>query len=98
MTGRATGTTTLTASFEGVEASVEHTVRSFPAVTVTLEGGPDEARTGDVIRFDAVVRDADGRRRDDIPVHWSHAYTPTEGMLGVPATDRNVAAISSNPF
>jgi hypothetical protein len=86
VTGLAPGSATITASFDAARATIEHEVVAFPDVTLTLEGGPDEARTGDVIHFDAVVRDASGARRDDIPVTWSHAYTPTEGMLGVPAT------------
>ncbi len=86
VTGRANGNATITAAFGGREASVSYAVSELPDVTLTLEGGPTEARTGDVIRFDAVVRDARGNRRDDIPVTWSHSYTPTEGMMGVPAT------------
>jgi len=85
VTGVAPGAVTLTASLEGREASVRYQVEAFPDVTLSLEGGPREARTGDVIRFDAMVRDRDGNPRDDVPVAWSHAYTPTEGMLGVPA-------------
>jgi hypothetical protein len=86
VTGHAPGSASITASFEGSEASIEHRVSAFPEVTLTLEGGPEEARTGDVIRLEALVRDASGAIRDDIPVNWSHSYTATEGMLGVPAT------------
>jgi hypothetical protein len=86
VTGLSQGSTTITALFEGREASIDYTVLAFPQVTLTLEGGPTEARTGDVIRFRAVLRDSEGNRRDDVPVNWSHSYTATEGMLGVPAT------------
>jgi hypothetical protein len=86
VTGLAPGSTTITASFEGSEASIEHRVEVFPSVTLSLEGGPEEARTGDVIRLNAAVRDERGALRSDIPVSWSHSYTATEGMLGVPAT------------
>ena len=86
VSGRAPGTATITAAFEGIEASVDWEVAAFPDVTLALEGGPDEARTGDVIRFEAVVRDASGAVRDDIPLSWSASYTPTDGMLGVSAT------------
>lgn len=85
VTGVATGRATVTASFEGRSATVVYDVRPFAGTTLTLEGGPERARTGDVVRLDAVVRDATGRRLGDVPVSWSHAYTPTEGMLGVPA-------------
>jgi hypothetical protein len=86
VTGRAPGSVVITASAEGVRTSVAYDVEPFPAATLTLQGGPTEARTGDVIRFRAILRDASGREFDDVPVSWSHGYTPTEGMLGVPAT------------
>jgi len=86
VTGVGEGSTTVTASFAGTSASVAHTVSTLPDVTVSIEGGPEEARTGDVIHFEAVVRDRSGRRLEDVPVSWSHRYAPTEGMLGVPAT------------
>ena len=85
-TGMAPGNASIVAAFGGREASVDYLVQALPHVTLSLEGGPTEARTGDVVHFDAVVRDASGVRRDDIPVSWSHSYTATEGMLGVPAT------------
>jgi len=86
VTGVSAGSARVTASFGGRTASVEYTVAELPDVTLSLEGGPTEARTGDVIRFAAVVRDATGGVRTDIPVSWSHGYTATEGMLGVAAT------------
>lgn len=86
VTGRAAGNVAITASFGGQETSVSYAVAAMPQVTLTLDGGPTEVRTGDVIRFDAIVRDASGNLRDDVPVTWSHTYTATEGMLGVPAT------------
>jgi hypothetical protein len=85
-TGVSAGTVTVTATFEGRSATVDYSVESFPGTTLSLEGGPVEARTGDVIRFEAIVRDASGQRLDDVPVNWSHSYTATEGMLGVAAT------------
>jgi hypothetical protein len=85
VTGRSAGSVTIKAAFEGQSASVGYSVEAFPDVSLTLVGGVAEARTGDVIRFEAVVRDDSGARRQDVPVSWSHSYTPTEGMLGVPA-------------
>jgi hypothetical protein len=84
--GVAPGRAVITASFEGVTTSLGYDVEALPGISLDLSGGPTEARTGDVIRFEAVVRDASGAIRDDIPVSWSHAYTATEGMLGVAAT------------
>ena len=86
VTGIRAGSATITASFEGGESSLRHSVAAFPGGSLTLEGGPEEARTGDVIRFTAVMRDSNGNVLSDVPVSWSHSYEPTEGMLGVPAT------------
>ncbi len=86
VTGRAPGTVVISAAFERGEASVTHQIRPFPATSLDLQGGVEEARTGDVVRFDAVLRDEAGNRITDVPVSWSHSYTPTDGMLGVPAT------------
>ncbi|MEM7415247.1 MAG: Ig-like domain-containing protein [Gemmatimonadota bacterium] len=85
VTGIAPGTVTIRAAFGGRETSLEFDVAALPAVSVELHDAPTEARTGDVIHFQATVRDASGAARDDIPVSWSHSYTATEGMLGVPA-------------
>lgn len=86
VSAHAPGAVTVTAEFEGARASVAYDISALPAVELTLEGGPREARTGDVIHFRAVARDASGAERPEVPVLWSHSYTPTDGMLGVPAT------------
>jgi hypothetical protein len=87
VTAHAAGSVNITASYEGVTNSVTHAVAAFPGVQIELRGAPDsDVRTGDVVRFEAVVRDADGSVVEDAPVNWSHGYTATEGMLGVPAT------------
>ncbi len=86
VTAHRAGEVRVTAAFEGVEASVLHRVESFPGRTLELEGAPEgPVRTGDVVRFRAVVRDGDGRPLEDVPLEWAIDYTPTEGMLGVPA-------------
>ncbi|MEX2472025.1 MAG: Ig-like domain-containing protein [Gemmatimonadota bacterium] len=86
VTGVTPGTAEITATYERGEASIAHTVRAFPAASLALDGGVEEARTGDVVRLRAVLRDDQGSVLEDVPVTWSHAYTPTEGMLGVSAT------------
>jgi hypothetical protein len=100
VTGVRRGQATIFVSLEGVRREITYEVLPLPEITLTLEGGPGEARTGDVIHFEAVVRGPDGMRRDDVPVTWSHAYTPIEGMLGVPAAgqlDRTGAYVADVP-
>jgi len=87
VTAVSTGRVTVTASFEGVRATVNHDVRAFPGTTLELTGAPDASiRTGDVVHFEAIVRDGNGQVVEDAPVRWSHGYRATDGMLGVPAT------------
>ena len=87
VTAQMLGTVTITASFEGVTNSVTHEVTAFPGTQIELMGSPDTGvRTGDVIHFDAMVRDDAGSVVEDAPLSWSHSYSATEGMLGVPAT------------
>ena len=87
VTAHTTGSGTITAAFEGVEQSLSHSVSAFPGVALELRGAPTgRVRTGDVVRFEAVVRNAAGQVVADAPIGWSHAYTATDGMMGVPAT------------
>jgi hypothetical protein len=86
VTAVGTGRVVIEAAFDGLRGSVAHEVRPFPGATLSLEGVPETARTGDVLTLDAVVRDADGRVVEDVPVTFAHGYTPTEGMLGTSAT------------
>ena len=81
------GTVAIGVSFEGVSSQIVHRVVAFPGAKLELTGAPDgPVRTGDVLHFEAVVRDAKGAIMADAPVNWSHGYTATAGMLGVPAT------------
>jgi hypothetical protein len=86
-TAHGAGRVMITASVEGVRTSVTHDVVAFPGVEIELVGAPGPGtRTGDVIRFEAVIRSADGSIVERAPVNWSHGYTATEGMMGVAAT------------
>ena len=87
VTAQMLGTVTITASFEGVTNSVSHDVIAFPGSRIELMGSPAAGvQTGDVIHFNALVRDGAGSVVEDAPLSWSHSYSATEGMLGVPAT------------
>jgi len=74
------GRATVTATMDGVRGSVEHRVEQFPAAELTITGGAREARTGDVLAFEAVARDRSGRPVADLPVTWTATYTPAEGV------------------
>jgi hypothetical protein len=76
----AVGRVTITASSGGVDGSVAHDVRALEAAAIEITGGRDVVRTGDVQSFTAVVRDAEGRALPDVPVTWSHAYSPDDSI------------------
>ena len=77
--GQAEGTATLTASIEGASSKILHTVRSFPATELLIEGGSDEARTGDVLRFSATGLGPEGRI-EDLPVTWAYTFVPDDSI------------------
>ncbi len=56
-----------------------------PVRAVSLRASATRARTGDVVRFDATTRDADGNEVRDVPVFFSLHASPDD-TLGNPAT------------
>jgi len=87
---RAPGTVRIAAEVEGVRGELEHTVFPLRAVSLELEGGAEEARTGDVLRYRPVALDAEGRRVEDLVVTWALAYTPDDSIVA-PAAPGQVA-------
>lgn len=75
------GAATITATAEGVEATLEVTVEENPVVAVEVEGR-SRARTGDVVRFAAVARDAEGRPVDGAPLAFSVSSFETRTAMG----------------
>src|SRR5690606_26033977 len=78
VTGVAPGRARITASLDQASAAADYTVAPFPGASIDITGATDGLRTGDVVAFTAVVRDANGRPLPDVPVAWAHSYQPTE--------------------
>lgn len=78
VTAHAAGTVTITAELDGAEGSARYRIPAFPVATLEIEGGLDRARTGDVLTFQAVARDDEMVRIDDVPVVWSVAFVPDD--------------------
>ncbi len=78
VTAHTAGTVTITAELDGAEGSARYRIPAFPAATLEIEGGLDRARTGDVLTFQAVARDDEMVRIDDVPVVWSVAFVPDD--------------------
>ncbi len=75
------GAVTLTASVEGVEATLKLEVEENPVVSVEILG-PSRTRTGDVVRFRATARDAGGSEVDGAPLDFSVSSFATRTDLG----------------
>lgn len=71
----------ITATAEGVEASIDLEVEANPVESVEV-AGRSRARTGDVARFSAVARDAAGNPVEGAPVEFSVASFETRTALG----------------
>ena len=77
------GRTTLSASAESVAGEVELTVRANPAARLELTADTEEARTGDVVRFEARALDEGGSEVPDFPLAFA-AFTRTPDNLVAP--------------
>lgn len=86
-----TGAARIEASFSGIRGTIRHDVRPFPAAALTIDGGVDEVRTGDVQHFTADARDGRGRAVRDLPITWSFDFTPADGIKA-PAAPGQVRA------
>ena len=81
VTARSVGTVTISATFQRIAAQMTYEVRPLPATRLEIEGGLNEVRTGDVQTFTAVARSANGAVVDDVPIVWSHSYTPPAHVI-----------------
>ena len=71
LSGLAPGTGILIATAADVTTRYSFTVQSNPLNSIELTASQKEARTGDVIHFEAVAKDARGRIVDSIPISFS---------------------------
>lgn len=77
-----TGPVTLTATAEGVSATLPLTVVENPAASVRIQGSATAARTGDVLRFTAVALDARGAPIADVPIEYAFRARTVDHTLG----------------
>ncbi|WP_263818507.1 Ig-like domain-containing protein [Salinibacter sp.] len=68
---QAPGRVTLTARAEGHEATTTVEVMKNPVASLTLSGGADSARTGDVLDFAATARTEAGTAVGDVPIRYA---------------------------
>ena len=75
------GAVTVSASVEGVRGSLDVRAAPFPATSIELTSGVDQALTGDVVEYAVTVRDDAGRVIDDALTSWSLAYLPDDSIV-----------------
>ena len=79
------GFVSLEAAVEGVVHEARVRVVDNPVRTLELSEPTTRARTGDVLSFDALARDASDRVVEDVPIHFAVSYIPDDS-LGESAT------------
>lgn len=79
------GNADVTVSAEGIESTIRIAIRQNPIRNIDITNTVMEARTGDVLRVDAVARDASGRNVDDARISYSFLAEPDD-ELGEGAT------------
>lgn len=81
VTAHRPGSVEIVAEFQGTTGRLRHEITPMPARSLGIEGALLEVRTGDVQTLRAVALDAEGRAVDDLPITWSHTYTPAAGVI-----------------
>ncbi len=75
-----TGGVTITASVEGeIDVPIMFEVATFPATELSIQGGVDAARTGDVVHFSAAARGPAGEL-GDLPITWAYTFVPDDSI------------------
>ncbi|MDE2691920.1 MAG: hypothetical protein OXI49_15545 [Acidobacteriota bacterium] len=82
----APGTATLTATAEDATSQVEIQIARNPTQRIELTASAEEARTGDVVWFEAVGRDASGNEVEDLPIRFLVAGQAANRILAPGAT------------
>jgi hypothetical protein len=75
----AAGRARITARAGTVQQAMDVQVLANTVASFTVEPGVQDARTGDVIRFRAVARDAQGRAIEGVTPVWS--FSPGQGVI-----------------
>ncbi|MEQ9568620.1 MAG: Ig-like domain-containing protein, partial [Longimicrobiales bacterium] len=71
------GSVTIRADAEGARGTLTYDVPAFPAESLEIEGGREQARQGDVVAFEAVARSGSGLVTD-LPITWATTYVPDD--------------------
>ena len=81
VTGLAAGTARIQAAADSATGEITVRVVADPVRRLAINPGTTTVRTGDVVRFAAVARDAAGKPVTGIVTHWSVGGTPTSASF-----------------
>lgn len=82
LTSHRAGSATLTARAEDTSATLDVRVEPSPVASLELSAPAlDKVRTGDVVRFAAVAKDAQARAVGDVPVRFSVMGRPSKDII-----------------
>ncbi len=79
LTAYGEGAVTLTATFEAVTSTRSYAVEAFPADRLSIGGGAETARTGDVLHFQATGTIGE-QALDTLPVTWAYTFVPDDSI------------------
>jgi hypothetical protein len=82
----APGDAKIVATAEGAVTEFPIRVRPNPVRAFDLNASAEKARTGDVVRFHALAKDASGRAVPDLPVHYAVFGTTAPNVIAAGAT------------
>lgn len=80
LTTHKAGSVSLIAKAEDIQAKLDIEVPVNPVTNLELTSNMTKARTGDVVRFEAVARDRRGNIVADAPVHFSFVAKPSDDL------------------
>lgn len=89
LTAHKTGSVSLLAKAENIEERLDIQVVKNPVTSLELTGNKKEARTGDVLHFEATARDINGNVVANAPIHYSVIAKPLDNLA--PAATGQVA-------
>ncbi|MCG8608608.1 hypothetical protein MJD09_26930, partial [bacterium] len=87
LTAHRTGPVSISAEIEGIRTSADITIEDNPVIRIELASNMEEARTGDVVQFQAVARDGLGRPVEEAPIYYSLISQPLEKLGPAPAAE-----------
>lgn len=74
------GNVTITAKADQATESRRITIHENPVAALSLSADMKKARTGDVVHFSAMPRDANGNRVEEVPVEYSFSARPDDDL------------------